>query len=181
MKKLLVILFGAPLAMVSPSCSDSSAKEMPFKREASTKGTVENIIIFKVNGEPVTTSGWNISRFKLTEASKESLNVTTNMHDEKRTININISGTEPGEYVAKTDDKSDHNFYGSYYPDYLNDLGNTYSFQTGSLIITSIDTVKNLLNGSFWGTVKNLKGETLKISDGKIVNGRLTPGITKYD
>src|SRR5215510_10023905 len=98
MKKLFVVLFAAPLAMVTPSCNDSNAKETASQKNASTKEAVDNIIMFKVNGEPVTTSGWNISRFKLTSGSKESLNVTTNMHEEKRTININISGTEAGEY-----------------------------------------------------------------------------------
>jgi len=29
--------------------------------------------------------------------------------------------------------------------------------------------------------VKNLKGESFKITEGKIVNGRLTPGVTKYE
>jgi len=181
MKALSVILFAGALAAISSSCNNSSANETNSKDAVVSKVGTNNFISYKVNGELVKTSGWNISRFKLTNVSKESLNITTNMHDEKRTININISGTDPGEYMSKIDDKSDHNFYGSYFPDYIDDLSNTYSFQTGSFIISKIDTVNNILNGSFWGTVKNIKGEILEISDGKIVNGRLTAGVTNYE
>jgi hypothetical protein len=182
MKSLSVILFAGTFVVIGLSCSDSNAKETPIKTGgASTKGAVENLITYKVNGKLVTTTGWNISRFKLTNVSKESLNVTTNMHEEKRTLNINISGIEPGEYAAATDDKSDHNFYGSYFPDYLDDLSNNYTFQAGTFIITKIDTIKNILNANFSGTAKNIKGETIDISDGKIVTGKLTPGVTKYE
>ena len=182
MKSLPVILFVGTFVVVGLSCSDSNAKETAIKTSgAPTKGTIENLISYKVNGKLVTTTGWNISRFKLTSVSKESLNVTTNMHDEKRTINLNISGTEPGEYAANSDNISDHNFYGSYFPDYLEDLRNSYTFQTGTFTITKIDTIKNILNASFSGTAKNIKGETIDITDGKIVNGRLTAGVTKYE
>src|SRR6476620_7095354 len=175
MKTLLVIFFAGTFAIFISSCNNTSARETGAEQEASPikEITNDNAISYKVNGELVRTSGWNISRFQLTNDSKESLNLTTNMHQERRTLNINISGTEPGEYAAKSDDKSDHNFYGSYFPDYANDPGNNYTFQTGSFIIIKIDTIKNILNGSFWGTVKNTKGETIDISDGKIVNGRL--------
>jgi len=181
MKSLPIILFVAALALTISSCDNSSAKKTNSKQGVLANAGKGNVISYKVNGELVTTSGWNISRFKLTSASKESLNITTNMHDEKRTININVSGTEPGEYTAKLDDKSDHNFYGSYFPDYMDDLSNTYSFETGSLTITEIDTLKNILNGSFSGNVKNIKGEIIEIRDGRIVNGRLTAGVTKYE
>jgi len=40
-----------------------------------------------------------------------------------------------------------------------------------------VDTVHQIVNGTFSGTVKNTKGETLNISDGKIVKGALKPGI----
>lgn len=181
MKVLLTILIAGTSAAAISSCSNSSANEINTKAEVASKETPGNIIRFKINGQPVTTSGWNISRFKLTTASKESLNITTNMHDEKRTLNINLSGTEPGEYTARADDRSDHNFYGSYFPDYINDLDNSYSFETGAFVITRIDTVKNLLEGSFWGTVKNLRGETINITEGKIIKGRLSATVTKYE
>ena len=181
MKVLLVILIAGTSAAAISSCNNSSANEANTKEVIASTQTSENLISFKINGQPVKTSGWNISRFKLTTASKESLNITTNMHDEKRTLNINLSGTERGEYTAKTDDRSERNFYGSYFPDYINDLSNSYSFETGSFVITRMDTVKNILEGSFWGTVKNLNGDTITISDGKIVMGKLNANVTKYE
>jgi len=180
MKILPVILIAGTLATAASSCNNSSAKE-PNTEEVASRETADNIIRYKVNGEPVTTSGWNISRFILTNESKESLNITTNMHDERRTLNINISGTEVGEYVVKTDNKSERNFYGSYFPDYLNDLSNSYSFETGSFVIIRIDTTKNILEASFSGTVKNQKGETFSISDGKIIKGKLNATVIRYE
>jgi len=113
--------------------------------------------------------------------SKESLNITTDMHNEKRTLNVNLDGTEPGTYGTKGDAKFDRHFYGSYYPDYMDDLTNDFSFESGTFTINEIDTLKNIVNGIFSGVVKNLKGESFKITEGKIVNGRLTPGVTKYE
>jgi hypothetical protein len=66
--------------------------------------------------------------------------------------------------------------HGSYHP-HFSDALNSYSFVGGSFIITEVDTVHQILNGTFSGTVKNTKGETLNITDGKIVNGALKPGI----
>jgi hypothetical protein len=40
-----------------------------------------------------------------------------------------------------------------------------------------VDTVNNVLSGTFYGTVKNSEGQTLTIAEGKIINGKLTPGI----
>jgi hypothetical protein len=37
------------------------------------------------------------------------------------------------------------------------------------------------LNGSFWGTAKNIKGETIYIADGKIINGKLNADVTIYE
>jgi len=183
MKTLLLILFPGTFALFISSCNNTSARETGAEQGAVPikEITNDNVISYKVNGELVRTSGWNISRFQLANDSKESLNLTTNMHEEKRTITININGTEPGEYLVKPDSKSEHRFYGSYFPDYINDLSNSYTFETGSFIITEIDTIKNILNAGFWGTAKNIKGETIDISDGKIVNGRVSSGVTKYE
>jgi len=68
------------------------------------------------------------------------------------------------------------NSHGSYHPDFSQPL-NSYSFVSGSFVITDVDTVHHILNGTFSGTVKNTKGETLSITDGKIINGALKPGI----
>ncbi|HEV8283036.1 MAG TPA: hypothetical protein VGQ09_01930 [Chitinophagaceae bacterium] len=182
MKQIKIILIAGLFVLPMSSCTNMEAEQSNIKQAIPVKETaIDNSIIFKLNGELVTTSGWNISRFKMTNDSRESLNITTNMHQEKRTFNVNIEGSEAGTYVIKGNDNSKNHFYGSYFPDYMNDLNNSYSFETGSFIINELDTVKNILNGTFSGTVKNMKGESLEITNGKIVNGRLTPGVTVYE
>ena len=136
-----------------------------------------NNISFKVNGVLVKTGGWNISRF--TMGAGIELNITTNMHTDKRTIMFNIKGVVAGEYSLSKTDGATRLAYGDYKPDY-GDLLNSYSFQSGKLIITSIDNDKNLVNAKFFGTVKNTKGDTLVITEGLVINGKITPGITKY-
>ena len=66
--------------------------------------------------------------------------------------------------------------HGSYHPDY-NDPSNSYSIVGGSFIITDVDTVHHIVNGTFSLTAKNPKGETLNITDGKIIKGTLKPGV----
>jgi hypothetical protein len=129
MKTLLVILFSGTIATFISSCNNTSARETGAEQEVAPikEITNDNVISYKVNGELVKTSGWNISRFQLINDSKQSLNLTTNMHEEKRTLNININGTAR-EYIIPTD-KSGQNFYGSYFPDYMNDLSNSYTFE----------------------------------------------------
>ena len=104
------------------------------------------------------------------------MNITSDMHKEKRTINVNLKGAKPGTY--NFDDKGVimEKSHGSYHPDF-GDALNSYSFVSGSFVITDVDTVHQIVNGTFSGTVKNTKGETLNISDGKIVKGALKPGI----
>ena len=182
MKQLSMILLAGALTGFNISCNDTSAKETNVKsRLTTTKETADNLISFKVRGESVKTSGWNLTRFQLVNASKESLNITTSMYDDTRTIDITMNGTEPGDYAVKPGDGSGQVFYGTYFPDYASDPDNSYSFQTGSFIITSIDTGKNVLSAIFWGTVKNAKGQTIDITDGKIINGSLTPGTLIYE
>jgi hypothetical protein len=140
-----------------------------------------NSITFKVNGELVTTAEWNISRSIMMD--QMVLNITSNMHQEPRTINININGEKTGSYKFSEGPESLKNegyAYGSYFPDYKNEMTNSFNFQDGELIITSIDTAKGILNASFAGTAKNLKGESVAITEGKVVNGKLKPGVMKY-
>jgi hypothetical protein len=182
MKQVIIILFAGSLVFYILSCNGSSAKASRVQNQpvANEKGN-DNTITFKVNDQLVKTSGWTISRFKLITDSRESLNITTNMHEEARTLNVNIDAAEPGTYVIKGNPASTHHFYGSYYPDYMNDLTGSYSFETGSFTITEVDTVKNIVNGSFSGIVSNLRGESFNITDGTIINGHLTPGVTVYE
>jgi len=182
MKQVIIILLAGLFALHVSSCSDSSAKvNNPDNQAPGNQMGNDNIITFKVNDQVVKTTGWTISRFKIVSDSEESLNITTNMYDEKRTLNVNIIGAEPGTYVVKGNSSSGPHFYGSYYPDYMNNLAGSYSFETGFFTITEVDTLKNVVNGSFSGMVKNLKGESFNITDGKIINGRLTPGVTIYE
>jgi hypothetical protein len=184
MKKLLLItttmawLAGAAFI----ACSDATGRE-PQKatgqqaapNEPST--TASNLISFKVDGVPVVTSGWNISRFVMGEGI--SLNITSNMHDDKRTVLFNLHGAQAGSYSLGPGSKTSGTAYGHYKPDY-NDMLNAYSFESGTIVISSIDTVKGLLNGHFEGMVANAKGDKFVITEGKIQNGLLKPGITHY-
>ena len=155
------------------SCSESSGSSSTLPH--STQRTPDNEIQFSVDGKIVKTNGWNISRFDMGHGI--GLNITSNMHENKRTIAFNVNGYLPGTYQI-SDKSSANSAYGDYKPDY-SDLLNSYSFKEGSINIISIDTVKGLLNASFSGTV--VKGtEQIRISDGRIINGKLKAGITKY-
>jgi hypothetical protein len=136
----------------------------------------DNMIVYKVNGEEVKTTGWNISRFKT--GNEVQLNITSNMHIDKRTININLNGDTAGSYWLASDGSLAASFYGSYAPDYT-DLLTRYSFKEGEFVITQIDTVKGIVNGTFKGVVSDLKGKSFEITDGKIINCQLKPGIQK--
>ena len=99
------------------------------------------------------------------------------MHEDKRTVAFNVNGYLPGSYQI-SDKRSANSAYGDYKPDY-SDLLNSYSFKEGVINIISIDTINGVLNASFSGTV--VKGiEQIKITDGRIVNGKLRSGLTKY-
>ena len=136
----------------------------------------ENLITFKVNGKEVKTHGWNISRFM---GNGVSLNVTSNMHEDKRTLMLNLNGWTPGKYSLQNNIASiTYSGYGHYKPDYSNVL-NAYNFQDGFFQIENIDTVKGLLNASFYGTVKQNE-EVFSITEGKIINGKLSQGIQSY-
>jgi hypothetical protein len=140
-----------------------------------------NVIRFKVNKRDVVTSGWAISRFTWNDdPSHRRLNITSNMHDEKRTIKVNLDGAVRGEYFFGEPGRPEKQSYGSFFPDYAGDRTNSFSFFKGSFRIIEIDTARRRINGNFSGIVKNPTGETLEITDGEIINGELTPGIRRY-
>ncbi|MBC7934851.1 MAG: hypothetical protein H7Y86_05780 [Rhizobacter sp.] len=155
------------------ACNTNDKEKKSTGQSANTTDKRDAQISFKVNGQLVTTTGWNISRFDMGKGTQ--LNITTNMHEDKRTIMINVKGTAAGDYSIKTDGQA----YGDYKPDY-NDLLNFYSFKDGIFSINTIDTVNNILNAAFEGTVQNSGGESLNITEGKILNAKLTPGVTRY-
>jgi hypothetical protein len=178
---LVVILLFAVISCNSDSSTGKGDNNAATAKSEMTEIAEKNLIEFKVNGQLVRTSGWNISRFTLGGVSSGKwMNITTNMHDEKRGLNVNLSGAIPGEYFFGGDDNLKMQSYGSFFPDYTGDMSNSFSFTKGAFNIIKIDTVNGILNGSFWGTVKNLKGETLELTEGKIINGSLQPGIMNY-
>jgi hypothetical protein len=167
------------IALLIVSCNNNKTngdRNSEKNSADASSSTDKNFISFKVNGEEVKTSGWNVSLFRWSNQPDVWMNITSDMHKEKRTINVNLNGAIPGTY--NFDDKGVimEKSHGSYHPDFSDAL-NAYSFVGGSFVITDVDTVHHILNGTFSGTVKNTKGETLNITDGKIVNGALRPGI----
>jgi hypothetical protein len=103
------------------------------------------------------------------------LNIVSNMHMDKRTINVNLNGALPGKYVLHESGML-KNSHGMYTPDY-NKIRDSYSFISGEFNLTVVDTVKNIINGTFFGVAKNDEGKTVTITDGKLVNVKLSPGI----
>lgn len=168
--------------IIFTSCSDiteSRNDQLPGIEDgkANRENTMhDNTIIYKVNGEEVKTTGWNISRFRI--GNEVQLNITSNMHTDKRTINVNLNGDTAGSYWLASDGSLAASFYGSYAPNYA-DLLARYSFKEGEFVITQLDTVKGIVNGTFKGVVSDLQGKSLEITDGKIINCELKPGIQK--
>lgn len=167
----IIIVF---LSIAISSCNSSNAySNKSISATTTEQSDIDNSIRFKVNGELVKTSGWNISRFDMGKGIQ--LNITSSMHEDKRTIMINIKGDKAGSYSLGDMGTA----YGDYKPDY-NDLLNAYSFQDGTIKILGLDTLNNLLNATFEGAVKNSEGKTLRITEGKITNGKLASGVTIY-
>ena len=138
-------------------------------------------ISFKVNGVKVSTSPGSISMFSAL-TGQPGISVTTNMHLEPRTISVNINGSKQGTYPFSFGGKSVKKpgiAYGSYRPDYIKDMQNSFHFESGEFVITSIDEVRNKLSATFFGKAKNLKGEIVEISEGKIINCNLKPVSSK--
>lgn len=175
------LLFPA-IALSFAACKQSgqaASKKTPVPYTA-TLGAGKNLITFKVNGTKVVSSGWTISRFSYSgNPGHQWLNITSNMHDEKRTVNLNLSGISSGDYALGKGGafKSSH---GSYYPDYPGNLTNNYSFKTGVFHIETLDTVRRTLNATFSGMVQNLRGESLEITEGRIENGLVNIGVMRY-
>jgi hypothetical protein len=166
------------------SCDAGSAADRETGQAAGSKlikRSNNNFIQFKANKTPVQTSGWTISRFMYSDdPSHQWLNITSNMNEERRTINVNLNGTVPGKYSFGNGGALDNESHGSYFPDYMSERSNDYSFINGSFNITEIDTVKRVVNATFSCTARNNKGEIIEITEGEIQNGSLNPGIRWY-
>jgi hypothetical protein len=170
------------LAACNNKKPDAEKKTGSENKPTDQESFFKNIITFKVDGESVTSSGWNISRFNFGSGAGTSLNVTSNMHEQPKTININVNGDKPGVYPFQLDlgtVKKAGIAYGSYNPDYMKEVGNHFSFKDGEFEIISIDTAAGLVNAKFHGTARNMKGQSVTITDGQVIDGKLKPGITQ--
>jgi len=176
MKKIFLFCTIAALTLSCNNNKTGGAESPDKKAGAESSSTGENVISFKINGDEIKTSGLNIRRFTWSNQSAVWMNITSDMHQEKRTINVNLNGAKPGTYIFDDKGVIMENSHGSYNPDF-NDPSGSYSFVSGSFVIKDVDTVLHIVNGTFSGTVKNTKGETLNITDGKIIKGALKPGV----
>jgi hypothetical protein len=173
------IFFFSLIALFVFGCNNdktASAGNSEKNSADAVSSTDKNVISFKVNGDDVKTSGWNIRLFKWSNQSAVWMNITSDMHKEKRTINVNLNGAKAGAYSFDEKGVTMEKSHGSYHPDY-NDLSNSYSIVSGSFVITDVDTVHHIVNGTFSLKARSTKGETVSITDGKIINGALKPGI----
>ncbi len=153
------------------ACTNSNA----LVKEKATEKAGQNSISFKVNGQLVKTSGWNISRFKTGESLH--INITSNMHEDKRTVAFNLQGCQPGNYTLE-EARGEGTAYGSYKPDYTN-FSEAYIFKHGEIHISSLDTVHGILNASFHG-IAEYGARSIVITDGLIQDGKIAPGLTNY-
>lgn len=143
-----------------------------------TGSSSTNVISFKVDGELVTSEGWIVQRFVWDDKTPSPLlNITSNMHKDKRAINVNLNGTTPGKYKFIENSNLTTESQGSYFPDFSKPL-ESFSFINGEFDITEVDTLKGIVNGSFFGTAKDAKDKTVTISDGKLIDVNLKKGIT---
>jgi hypothetical protein len=161
--------------------ASNTSKEEKANPAVAEKATGDNVITFKINGQQVNTTGWTITRFAWSsDAAHEWLNITSNMRQEKRTININLNGATPGTYTLNESGAAMQESHGSFFPDYMEDMTNSFSFSEGVFNITEVDTVRHRVNATFSGVVKNLKGESLKVTEGQVINGLLNINVIRY-
>ena len=175
MKRFFALAIAGLLLIGCNNNKTNSAATSDKKSERSAS-TGENVISFKVNGDEVQTSGWNIRLFKWSNQSDVWMNITSDMHKERRTINVNLNGSRPGTYGFTDGGVIMESSHGSYHPNF-NESSNSFSFVSGSFVLRDVDTVRHIVNATFSVTARNTKGETVNITDGKIINGTLKPGV----
>lgn len=137
-----------------------------------------NAITFKADGAEVRTTGHNIARTKM--AGKVILNITSSMHTDERTINVNLAGIAPGKY-ALVENGTGLQFSGGLYLPKYSTPGDAYTFTSGMFNITKVDTAANILEGTFSGSARNAEGKTVSITEGRITAGALVPGIVDLE
>jgi hypothetical protein len=167
------------ITLFAISCNNNATKSAATSDKGSddsSASTAQNIIRFKVNGDEVKTSGWIIRQFTWSNQPAVWMNITSDMHKDKRTIDVNLNGAKPGTYTFDDNGVVMESSHGSYHPD-IDEPSNSYSFVSGAFVLTDVDTVRHIVNGTFSLTARNAKGETVDITDGKIINGKLKPGV----
>ncbi len=171
-----------PLFAIMLFACGQNEKTTSTQTEGSDKSTTSssgnNAITFKVEGQQVNSEGWVVQRFVWDEKTPAPwLNITSNMHKDKRSINVNLNATNPASYSFSENASLMSSSHGSYFPDFSKPL-ESYSFVSGEFNITEVDTAKGIVNGTFSGTGKDVNGKTVIISEGKLINLKLKSGVT---
>lgn len=128
---------------------------------------------YKVDGTLVTTKSHNASYGNLLPAFMTT-NITSSMHTDKRSVNININAVKTGTYNFVSNTSTANTAYGFYYPDYFDFGGDVFAFKTGSIEITAIDTIAKTFSATFSGTAKEADGRMVTITEGIVTNATLT-------
>jgi hypothetical protein len=181
--KINLLWLSAALFLVSCGENDKGSadkKETPSATNTSTSNDGDgNEIRFKAGDDKINSEGWVVQRFVWDDKTEKPwLNIVSNMHKDKRSINVNLNGASPGTYnFVEANSSFMKNSHGTYFPDYSDAL-NSYSFISGAFTITEVDTVQGIVNGTFSGVVKSNDGKTITITDGQLNKLRLKSGVT---
>lgn len=107
-----------------------------------------------------------------------NFNVTSNIHQDKRTVNINIHANGKGFYNFKSTGGPEINTAnGFYYPDYLGSVSTAYPFVSCQFEILEVDTTAKTFKGSFSGKVLGGSSGTDTIT---IINGSVSGNLVRY-
>ncbi len=176
------IFLAAAIVVAMGSCASPERRDAPADAAATTPeadaASSANTITFKADGAEVRTTGHNIARTRM--AGKVILNITSSMHTDERTINVNLAGTAPGKYPLVEAGSGLQSSGGLYFPRY-SAPGDAYTFTSGTFDITKVDTIANILEGTFSGSARNPEGKTVSITEGRITAGTLVPGIVDLE
>lgn len=126
-------------------------------------------ITFKVNGTQVNsinhTCSWSDA------IGFPIINITSSMHKDGRTVNLNVGGWSTGNRVmtskAVVNNSEAQGVYAPHYCDYEMAI-----FQSGAVNITRFDTTARIVEGTFSGIAEK-DGTKYEITDGRIINCQL--------
>ena len=184
MKALIIILLLFPTFIACNNDKKTTTTEAAKENSITTTNnnstssvSGDNTIVFTVDGTTVQTLAFTITLADIgTNIGTKTLNITSDNYKDPRTIKFNVNAEMPGTYPIIPPGIEGNKAgvaTGSYRPDFTNDIANGYSFQSGEITIISIDLNKRLLNATFHGVAKNANGETVTITDGNVINGKI--------